>query len=230
VTAPPAAVPGRIGLAGGGGSVSSLLLRPVAARALLVFAHGAGAGMSHATLETIAGGLCLRGIGTLRFNFPFMEAKRPRTDAQARAVAVIGDAVLAALALADCPPLFVGGHSFGGRMASHAALAPHPAVRGLVCCAFPLHAAGAPATQRAAHLAQVPLPMLFASGSRDALAQPSLLAGVVAGIGARAALHWLDDADHGYRARVRQRRDPRPVLDELCDVIAAFVDAQVAAS
>jgi len=198
--------------------------RPESPTALLVFAHGAGAGMQHASMRAIAAALMRRGIAVLRFNFPFIEAQRKRVDPQPVATAAIAAAVAHARRLCSALPLFVGGHSFGGRMASHAVL-EHDlgAVQGLVFCSFPLHPAGKPATSRAAHLGRIGLPMLFVSGSRDALAEPELLRGVVGELGARAELVWLDTADHGYRVQKRARTRGEAVFDELADAVAAFV-------
>lgn len=225
---------GRIALAEGG-SVLSLLLMPPDARALLVFAHGAGAGAEHATLATMATALAGRRIGTLRFNFPYMEAGRPRTDPQPRAVAAINDAFVVANQVCRTAgsrgrplPLFLGGHSFGGRMATHAAAEMADLARGLVLCSFPLHTAGKPGVERATHLARITQPMLFVSGTRDALATPALLEATVAKLKPRGHIHWLHDADHGYKARVRERKDPRSVLEELADAVADFVTRTLA--
>jgi uncharacterized protein len=210
-------------LAVGAASVRCLFERPGSPTAVMVFAHGAGAGMQHASIAAIAAALIQRGIAVLRFNFPFIEAGRKRVDPRPVATATIAAAVARAKRLCPDLPLFVGGHSFGGRMASHALL-DHElgAIRGLVFCSFPLHPAGRPATSRAAHLAGIALPMLFVSGSRDALAEPGLLRGVVDGL-ERAELYWLDTADHGYRVQKRLRQRSDSVFDELGDVVAAFV-------
>lgn len=209
---------------GRAGTVSGALTTPPRARALLVLAHGAGAGFGHANMVAISEALAGVDVATLRFNFPFMEAGRRRVDARAVAVAAIADAARTAAERRADLPLLVGGHSFGGRMASHALAERSVSARALICMSFPLHAANRPAVDRAAHLGDVPVPMLFLSGTRDALAAADLLTDVVAGLGGRAVLHWLDDADHGYRTRKRERRDPRPVFEEMADAVSAFLD------
>jgi predicted alpha/beta-hydrolase family hydrolase len=191
--------------------------------AALVLAHGAGAGMTHKHMQAIADAFEKRGIATLRFDFPFMEAGKSRVDAPDVATARIAEAFAAAAARCDLP-LWLGGHSFGGRMASHAVVDRALDAAGLVFCSFPLHNAGKPAITRAAHLAANPKPMLFLSGTRDDLADASLLRGVVGGL-ANAELHWLDTADHGYRVLKRSRASAEDVFDEMARVARAFVDA-----
>lgn len=208
-----------------GRRLSAELTRPEHAAGLLVLAHGAGAGFRHASLLAISESLARRRIATYRFNFPFMEAGRRRVDPRAVAVAAILEATRAAGALAPDLPLFLGGHSFGGRMATHAVAEGVVSPRGLVCMSFPLHPAGRQSVERAVHLAQIAVPMLFLSGTRDALAEPELLTRVVAELGERACLHWLEDADHGYRVRKRARRDPRSVFDEIAEAVETFVAA-----
>lgn len=209
---------------GPAGPVSGALTTPPRARALLVLAHGAGAGFDHANMASISAALADTSVATLRFNFPFMEAGRRRVDARAVAVAAVADAAGTAVQRRPDLPLLVGGHSFGGRMASHALAQRAVTARALICTSFPLHRANRPAVDRAAHLADVAVPMLFLSGSRDALADPGLMTDVVAGLGDRATLHWLDDADHGYKVRKRHRRDPRTVFQEIAETVSAFLD------
>jgi uncharacterized protein len=210
--------------AGNGTQVSYILQEGNPSTALLVLAHGAGADMRQASMSAIAEALEHHQIATFRFNFPFMEARNKRVDSTPVATATIAAAVRHARELRPALPLFLGGHSFGGRMGSHAVLEHHlNDVRGLVFCSFPLHLANTPATVRAAHLPDVRQPMLFVSGTRDALADPSLLTIVVAALGARATLVWLDTADHGYRVRKRARQRSDSVFDELGGAVAAFV-------
>jgi uncharacterized protein len=208
----------------GGQRVSGLLLRPGPLRALLVFGHGAGAGMRHASLQSIAEALARCEIGTLRFQFPYMEAGRPRTDSQEVAVATILAALREARARERTVPLFAGGHSFGGRMASHAAALHALDASGLIFCSFPLHTPERPDVARAVHLAKVSLPMLFLSGERDAMAERTRMEAVVQDLGARAELHWLATADHGYKILKRTRRSAESVFDEIARVARGFVD------
>src|ERR1700750_1426679 len=180
-----------------GAFVSALLLRPDNARACFLFAHGAGAGMSHPFMETVAAGLCERGIATLRYQFPYMEKGSRRPDPPAVAHAAVRAAVTEAARCCAGLSLIAGGRSFGGRMTSQAqAIAPLAGVRGLAFLGFPLHPAGKPSTARAAHLSELTIPMLFLQGTRDALAELKLLEPVVKGLGGLASLHLVQDADH----------------------------------
>ena len=208
-----------------GETVSALLIRPQQARACYVFAHGAGAGMTHSSMETIAAGLGERGIATLRYQFSYMEKGSKRPDAPAVAHAAVRAAV--AEAGRSCPslPLIAGGKSFGGRMTSQAqALSPLPGVGGLAFLGFPLHPAGEPSSERAKHLAGVKIPMLFLQGTRDALAELSLLEPVVKDLGSRGRLHLLDGADHSFHVLKSSGRNDREVLAEALDAFAAWVD------
>ena len=170
---------------GQGGSVSALLVRPRASRACYVLAHGAGAGMTHRFMEEVALGLADRDIATLRYQFPYMEKGSKRPDAPAVAHAAVRAAVAEAARRCADLPLLAGGKSFGGRMTSQAqAIKPLPGVRGLVFLGFPLHPAGKPSTERAAHLGQILIPMLFVQGTQEKLAESALIGGGCgAGIG-----------------------------------------------
>lgn len=207
-----------------GSTVSGLLQLADGARALYVFAHGAGAGMTHRFMAAFADGLAARGIATLRFNFPAMERGAKRPDPPALAQATVRAAVDAAARLAPGLPLVAGGKSFGGRMSSQAhAAAPLPGVRGLAFVGFPLHPAGQPGTARAAHLAQAPGPLLFLQGTRDALADAELVRAVVTPLGPRATLVMLDGADHAFHVLARSGRNDAQVLAEALDAFAAWV-------
>jgi predicted alpha/beta-hydrolase family hydrolase len=216
----------RLAISLGPEQVSGLLLRPDDAQALFVFAHGAGVGMAHPSMASAAEGLALRGIATLRFNFPFMEKRTGRPDPPRIAHVAVRAAVGVAGDLAGDLPLFAGGRSFGGRMTSQAqALQPLPGVRGLAFLGFPLHPAGQPGTDRADHLAQVEVPMLFVSGSRDALAETERLKSVVEGLGERATLHVVDQADHGLRVPAKSGRTSEDAQAEALDAIAGWMTA-----
>jgi predicted alpha/beta-hydrolase family hydrolase len=205
--------------------VSALLMRPPKARACYVLAHGAGAGMTHRSMEAIAAGLGERGIATLRYQFPYMEKGSKRPDPPAVAHAAVRAAVAEATRCCAGLPLIAGGKSFGGRMTSQAqAIAPLAGVRGLAFLGFPLHPAGKPSSDRAKHLADVDIPMLFVQGTRDALAELSLLEPVVKSLGSLATLHPVKEADHSFHVLVRSGRNDREVLDEVLDAFAAWVD------
>jgi predicted alpha/beta-hydrolase family hydrolase len=209
----------------GTAAVSALLIRPEQARACYVFAHGAGAGMTHTFMEQAATGLAARGIASLRYQFPYMEKGSKRPDPPAVAHAAVRAAV--AEAARACPglPLIAGGKSFGGRMTSQAqSKAPLTGVVGLVFFGFPLHAAGKPSADRADHLADVKIPMLFLQGSNDKLAELSLLKPVVEGLGVRARLHLVEGADHSFHVPARSGRNDREVMEEILDELAAWVE------
>jgi predicted alpha/beta-hydrolase family hydrolase len=211
-----------------GETISALLIRPQQARACYVFAHGAGAGMAHSSMETIAAGLGERGIATLRYQFPYMEKGSKRPDAPVVAHAAVRAAVAEAGRCCASLPLIAGGKSFGGRMTSQAqALTPLVGVRALAFLGFPLHPAGKPSSDRAKHLAEVKIPMLFLQGTRDALAERSLLEPVVKGLGTRATLHWSDGADHSFHVLKSSGRNDREVMGEVLDAFAAWVDGVV---
>jgi predicted alpha/beta-hydrolase family hydrolase len=205
-------------------SVSALLISPDNARACFVFAHGAGAGMTHPSMEAVAHGLAARGIATLRYQFPYMEKGGKRPDPPAVAHAAVRAAVDAAARACAGLPLLAGGKSFGGRMTSQAqAKAPLAGVRGLAFLGFPLHAAGKPGNERAAHLPEVHIPMLFLQGSADKLAELDLLKPVIAGLGRLATLHVVEGADHSFHVPKRSGRNDREVMDEVLNAFAAWI-------
>ena len=191
--------------------VSGLLMLPTDARALYVLAHGAGAGMTHPFLAGIASDLAQRHrVATLRYQFPYMERRSKRPDPPAVAHAAVRAAVVAAHKRCPKLPLFAGGKSFGGRMTSQAqAAAALPGVRGLVFLGLSLGIAGKPADERAVHLAGIAIPMLFVQGTRDELAEWTLLNRVVTRIGDRAALHVVDEANHSFHVPARTGRTHR---------------------
>jgi predicted alpha/beta-hydrolase family hydrolase len=209
-------------------SVSGLLTRPPHARACFVFAHGAGAGMAHPFMAKVATGLGERGIATLRYQFPYMEKASKRPDSPPVAHTAVRAAVAEAARCCDGLPLIAGGKSFGGRMTSQAqAIAPLAGVRGLAFFGFPLHPAGKPSNDRAKHLADVLVPMLFLQGTRDALAELTLLEPVVKGLGSSATLHPVRDADHSFHVLARSGRKDAEVMDEILDAFAAWAGAIV---
>lgn len=207
------------------GEVSALLRRPKAARWLLVMAHGAGAGMRHAFLEAACDELADRDIATFRFQFPYMEQGRRSPSPRPLLLATVRAAITAAAKEAGDLPLLAGGKSMGGRMCSLAASeSPLPGVRGLVFYGFPLHAAGKPpSAERAEHLGRVGAPMLFLQGTRDKLADLSLLAPVCDGLGERAKLHIVEGADHSFHVLKRSGRSDAEVHTELADAVAGWV-------
>jgi predicted alpha/beta-hydrolase family hydrolase len=205
--------------------VSGLLQMPTGARACCVLAHGAGAGMTHRFMADVADGLGRRGIATLRYQFVYMERGSKRPDAPPLAHAAVRAAVAHAAKLAPGLPLFAGGKSFGGRMTSQAqAGAPLPGVRGLVFLGFPLHPAKQPSDARAAHLAQIDVPMLFLQGTRDELADMQLLRPVVKSLRSLATLVSFADADHSFHVPARSGRSDAEVLAELCGAAAGWMD------
>jgi predicted alpha/beta-hydrolase family hydrolase len=209
--------------------VSGLMQRPERAFACYVFAHGAGAGMTHRFMAAVADGLAERGIATLRFQFPYMESGSKRPDRPALAHATIRAAVAVAARLAPGLPLWAGGKSFGARMTSQAqAEAPLPAVRGLVFLGFPLHPANKPSDERATHLADVQVPMLFVQGTRDALADMRLLVPMVDALAPRATLTLLEHADHSFHVPVRSGTTDGQVLDAALDTMVAWIRSKLA--
>ena len=198
------------------GTVPGILLRPPDARLLYVLAHGAGAGMRHRFMDAIAEALAARGIATLRYEFPYMEAGGRRPDPPAEAQATVRAAVAQAARLAPDLLLVAGGKSFGGRMTSGAqAREPLAGVHALVFLGFPLHPPKQPGVSRAEHLAGVHIPMLFLQGTRDDLADLALVTGVCGDLGSRATLHVVDGANHAFEVLKRSGRTNEEVREEL---------------
>jgi predicted alpha/beta-hydrolase family hydrolase len=209
---------------GNGAQVSGLWQKPAGATAVLVLAHGAGVGMTHKSMAALADGLAARKIATLRYNFLYMERGSGRPDAPALAHKAVRAAAAEGARRAGKLPLFAGGRSFGARMTSQAqAAAPLEAVRGLVFFAWPLHPAGSPGIERAEHLRDVALPMLFAQGTKDALAELALLKQVVAGLGKRATLKLEEQADHSFHVPAKSGRKDGEVLNEMLDAARAWM-------
>jgi len=211
----------------GAGEVSALLLAPPRMSALYVLAHGAGAGMRHAFMEAIAQRLAARGIGTLRYQFPYSEKGGKRIDPEPVLLATVRAAVAAGREAAGDLPLLAGGKSMGGRMTSRAAAsAPLPGVAGLVFLGFPLHPAGQPGVSRADHLAKVSLPLLFLQGTRDTLADLALLRPVLERLGDRATLRVFEEADHSFHVRKKSGHTDEQVLDELAAAVAGWQEVR----
>lgn len=210
------------------GSVTGIYRRPDDARALYVLAHGAGAGMRHAFMETIADGLAEEGIATFRYNFPYTENERKRPDPAGILHATVRAAVEKAASLGDGLPLVAGGKSMGGRMTSLASSKETlSAVEGLVFLGFPLHAPGRHDATRADHLDDVPVPMLFLQGTRDNLADLELLRPVCDRLGRRATLHIVDGGDHSFKVLKRSGRVQEDVFAEIITTIARWIDQRI---
>ena len=205
------------------GEVSAVLRRGEDARCLLVFAHGAGAGMRHVFMEQMAEHLDARGVASFRYQFPYMEKGQKRPSPAPILLKTVRSAVARARELAPDLPLYAGGKSMGGRMTSTAASKePLEGVRGLVFFGFPLHAAGRPGTERGDHLTEVGVPMLFLQGTRDKLAELELLEPICQRLGERATLHVVDGGDHSFKVLKRSGRTHEEVLDELADRVASW--------
>jgi uncharacterized protein len=211
--------------------VSGLLQVPSEVHACYVLAHGAGAGMSHPFLATVANGLTQRGIATLRYQFPYMEQGSKRPDAPKLAQATVRAAVAEGARLVPELALIAGGKSFGGRMTSQdQAASPLPGVRGLVFLGYPLHPSGRPSDARANHLFEVKIPMLFLQGTRDALADTQPLQALTQQLGTRATLKLFLDADHSFHVLARSGRKEADVRGEMLDALASWIDKVISQS
>jgi predicted alpha/beta-hydrolase family hydrolase len=208
----------------GEGKVSALLMLPRGAKSMLVLAHGAGAGMRHRFMEDVAQKLADRSVATFRYQFPYMEKGTKRPDSEVVLTASVRAAVGAAKNYADGRALFAGGKSMGGRMTSLAAAKqPFEDVRGLIYFGFPLHAAGKPSANRGEHLFETKIPMLFVQGSRDALADLTLLKPLCVRLGKRAELFVIDGGDHSFHLLKSSRRSDDQVLGETATKVASWI-------
>lgn len=207
------------------GAVSAEYVVPANANCIMTLAHGAGAGMFHPFMVTLAASLAKAGIATLRFNFPFIENKKRRPDLPAVAHKTVEAAINHAYKTSPGLPLFASGKSFGGRMSSqYLSNHPHPAVRGIIFYGFPLHPAKQPSTERAEHLKLVKEPMLFLQGTRDELAEMSLIESVCSSL-PQAALIKIEGADHAFKAG---KKDVLQVLvKEVVDWVRRIADRPV---
>ncbi len=205
------------------GEVSAILLRPLNARWLMALAHGAGAGIRHAFMTGLAQSLAKHGIATFRYQFPYMEQGRRSPDSQSILLATVRSAVDAARKSGGDLPLLAGGKSLGGRMTSTAASQDAlPGVKGIVFFGFPLHAPGKPSNERGEHLFRVRLPMLFFQGTRDNLADLTLLRPLCDRLQAQGQvkLHIIDGGDHSFHVPKKSGRSDEDVLEELGKVVA----------
>lgn len=202
-------------------------LMPKNATHVMLLAHGAGANLDHHHMQHIADSLAEKRIATLRFNFPYMQAVKKRTDTLPVCLAAINLALQALLNKETSCPVLLAGHSFGGRMMSHYAvtqladeklIAASQRIAGLVYFSFPLHPTGKPDTKRAGHMSEIALPQVFLSGTRDTLAQGNLLTQTVQGM-QNAKIHWLDTADHGFKILKRTRTNPESVYHESARIV-----------
>ena len=183
--------------------------------------------MNHPFMQRAAAALEERGIATLRFDFPYMQAKKSRPDTPAVAQDAVRKAVAEAARKHAGLPILAGGKSFGGRMTSQAqAAAPMPGVRGLVFFGFPLHAPGRQGIERADHLTSVDVPMLFLQGTRDEFAQLDLLQKVVKGLGDRATLHLIEEGDHSFKVPKRTGKTEADVMNELAATVSDWAAAK----
>jgi len=206
--------------------VSGLLQVPSVTRACYVFAHGAGAGMAHPFMTSVANALAEHDVASLRYQFPYMEQGSKRPDAPKLAHATVRAAAAEASRLLPGVTLVAGGKSFGGRMSSQAqAIEPLPGVRGLAFTGFPLHPAGRPSDERAQHLFDIEVPMLFLQGTRDDLADLQLLQPLIERLGKRATLKLFADADHSFHVPARSGRKDSDVIAELAATLAAWAIA-----
>jgi predicted alpha/beta-hydrolase family hydrolase len=222
----PTSKPLHVNVSEKAGKVSGLLLAPPRAQALLVFAHGAGAGMRHHFMENVAEKLAARGVATLRYQFPYMEKGIKRPDTEALLTATVRAVVAAAREQRPDLPLFAGGKSMGGRVTSLAASKqPLDGVRGLVFFGFPLHAAGRPGAERGKHLYSTNVPMLFLQGSRDTLADLRLLGPVCKAMGTKAELLVIEGGDHSFHMLKSSGRSDDQVLDDIVSKAAAWMAA-----
>jgi uncharacterized protein len=210
------------------GSVSGILVRPPDAWLMYVLAHGAGAGMRHPFLETVSDSLADRGVATLRYQFPYMEAGRKRPDSPAVLEATVRAAATRARELTPGLPTIAGGKSLGGRMTSSAAAQQAlPSVAGLVFLGFPLHPPGRPGTSRADHLTRVDIPLLFLQGSRDDFARLDLITDVCEELGVNATLQVVEDADHSFAVPRRSGRTREDVIGGLAQAITSWARTRV---
>ncbi|MEO8665229.1 MAG: alpha/beta family hydrolase [Ignavibacteria bacterium] len=207
------------------GDVSAIFYSPAKAKYILVFAHGAGAGMNNKFMEQVSVDLAELGIATLRFNFPYMENGKKVPDRKPVCIETISAAVQKASKLCPKIPVFAGGKSFGGRMTSTSASEDAlPAIKGIIFFGFPLHAPGKPSNDRAEHLYKVNVPMLFLQGTRDALASLELLKPVIKKIGKKAELFIVDGADHSFHVSKDFKMKDSDAIAMICNEVKNWME------
>ncbi len=210
------------------GEVSSILIRPDNAKWILILGHGSGTNMQSSTLQTISERLADIDIATFRYQFPYMERGGGGRESEAVALQTVRSAAAAAYQAAPELSILVGGHSYSGRMSSMSvAKAPIEHVKGLVFFAFPLHPSGKEGTERAEHLSDVTIPMLFLSGTRDKLAKLELLEPVCERLGDKVTLHLIDTADHGFKTLKRSRKSDEDVFVEMARVLREWLETSL---
>lgn len=205
------------------GKLDATLILPAQATHALMLAHGAGADHRHAHMKDLADAFATVGIATLRFNFPFKQAGKSRVDSKAVATDCIIEAASILKDRVDLP-LLTGGHSFGGRMATHAVAEHGLQCKAMLLCSFPLHAAGKPSIERAAHLQNITPPMLFLNGTRDKLSDQNLLNQEVAKLDSKHQIHWLETGDHAYKILKRTRTLSTDIYQEAAQAARSFID------
>lgn len=218
----------ELSISGDNIEVSGLLNKPAKAHSLLVVAHGAGAGMTHPFMENLSQELAKKGIATLRFNFPYMEKGRKSPGSKKEAMATLAAAVEEGIRNSDGLPVFLGGKSYGGRMATHAlaeGTIQADKVKGLIFFGFPLHAPGKPGIERAAHLPEVNCPMLFLQGTRDKLAERDLIKEVTSGLPG-ATLHMYEGADHSFHVLKRSGTTDEAIVAQMTDDALTWLNKQ----
>jgi uncharacterized protein len=207
------------------GEVSGLLLLPENPKAVLVFAHGAGAPMDHPFMNKSADSLSEEDIGSMRYNFPYTENKSKRINPAPVLMETVRSAVNAVKESAPGIPVFAGGKSMGGRMTSQAAAKSSlNEVKGLIFFGFPLHAPGRESTERGEHLMDVKIPMLFLQGTRDKLASLDLLKPIILKVGEKAELYVIEGADHSFHMLKSSGKTDEQVIKETARKISSWVD------
>jgi predicted alpha/beta-hydrolase family hydrolase len=207
-------------------NVSGLWQCPRHCNAALILAHGAGAGMEHPFMASVANELALLGLATLRYQFPYMENQRKRPDPPVLCHATVRAAVAAAHEQSASLPIFAGGKSFGGRMTSQAqAVTPLPGVRGIIFLGFPLHPPKQPSDERAQHLSRIKIPLLFLQGTRDTFAEMTLLQPLIRNLGTSASLTLIEDADHSFHVPAKTGRSSAEVQSAMLNALAGWMSS-----